>query len=76
MLRQNGSPTRRRHTRAMDHTNAVARHANQISTVPPFGTQEPHRSWSVERLLPGQYFVPAWESSEELCSLPKKRNRR
>lgn len=47
----------------MDRTKAAARHANQISTVPPFGMQEPHRSWSLERLLPEQFFVPAWESA-------------
>ena len=47
----------------MDCTNAAARHANRISTVPPFGMQESHYSWSVERLLPEQYFVPAWESA-------------
>ena len=47
----------------MDCTNAAARHTNQISTIPPCGTQEPHRSWSVEQLLPEQYFVPAWESA-------------
>lgn len=47
----------------MDRTNAVTRYATQISTVPPFGMQEPHRSWSAERLLPEQFFVPARESA-------------
>ena len=47
----------------MDCMNAAARHAKQISVVLPFGMQEPHRSWSVEQLLPEQYFVPAWESA-------------
>lgn len=47
----------------MDRTKAATRSATRISTVPPFGMQEPHRSWSVERLLPEQFFVPAWESA-------------
>jgi hypothetical protein len=46
----------------MNHTNTATRPANQISTVPLFGMQESQRSWSVERLLPEQFFVPAWES--------------
>jgi hypothetical protein len=45
----------------MDRTNVVARHADPIFTVPPFGMQEPHRSWSVERFLPEPFFVLAWE---------------
>jgi len=47
----------------MDRTKAATRSATRISTVPPFGTQEPPRSWSAERLLPAQYFVPPWESA-------------
>ena len=47
----------------MDRTNAATRYANQIATIPPFGMQEPHRSWSAERLLPQQLFVPALESA-------------
>lgn len=45
----------------MDRTKAATRSATRISTVPPFGTQEPPRFWSAERLLPAQYFVPPWE---------------
>ena len=63
MPRQHESPTRRRNIQAVDRTNAATRHANQIATIPPFGMQEPHRSWSAERLLPEQFFVPAWESA-------------
>ncbi len=47
----------------MDRTKAATRYTTQISTIPPFGMQELHRSWSAERLLPEQYFVPAWESA-------------
>lgn len=47
----------------MNRTNVAAHRTAQTSTVPPSGAQKQHWSWSMERLLPEQFFVPAWESA-------------